>query len=261
MLGKCLFCFIMLLSPYTFTAEAKPTLHVLIMCDTISSNIKKASYVDLKNMKEATSLIARYLKMQKKTTILKGKKLNIRPLSHWIQSLPISPNDVVIFYYSGHGFRQKTDITPWPSFVLPNTKSHFAIISGEKICAELKHLSSRFTLILFDCCNFEIPMKKIFLSPKSPMFSKHSSLPGLQSLFASTKGSVTIAASSPGEFAIAITGGKLKGSLFTSQFLLSLLQKCQKKDVTWHQVLKHTMSRCLDLSDKSQTPLGLIETE
>jgi hypothetical protein len=263
MLRKYILYFILLFSSSVFTAEPKPKLHVLIMCDTVSSNIKKATFVDLENMKRISSLIAEKLNMKKKITVLKGKAMNPAPLDHWIKSVSISPNDVVIFYYTGHGVRQESDLTPWPSFVIPNhLKSRLTLVPGEKIREQIKTHNPRFALVLFDCCNFDVSAKKILLSPKSPMFRCSSaSLPGLCSLFKRSHGIVTIAASSPGEFAIAITGGKNKGSLFTSQFVNSLLQKCHKKDVTWNQVLKQTMYKCAELSDKTQTPVGNIEIQ
>ena len=260
MLRKYLLFFILLLPSCIFPTEQKPKLHVLIMCDTLSSNIKKASFVDLDNMKQATTLIARKLKMKKKTTILKGRKMNAGPLSQWMQSLSISSNDIVIFYYSGHGFRQETDQAPWPSFVIPGIKSPRTLVPGEKICQALKEHAPRFALVLFDCCNNEVTSKKILPFAKSPLITHSTSLPGLSSLFKSTRGMVTITASSPGEFSIAIVGGKDKGSIFTSQFLMALLQKAHNKNATWLQVLKQAAYRCSELSDKMQNPVGLIET-
>lgn len=259
MLRKSVLFFILFFSSYIFTTEHKPTLHVLILCDTSSSNIKKASFVDLSNMRRATSLIAKNLHMKKSIRILKGKKMRTGALLHWLKSLSISQKDIVIFYYSGHGFRLESDKTPWPSFLLPGIKSPMSLISGEKICDILRAHSQRFTLVIFDCCNFEAIEKGIGFTPRNQIFNHHTFFPGLQSLFKAHHGMVTIASASPGEFSIAITGGPAKGSIFTSEFLKTLFYKCQKKKPSWKQILERTSDKCSRMTDNTQNPIGYIE--
>jgi hypothetical protein len=238
--------------------EEKPCLHVFLMCDTVSSNIKKASFADLKNMKRATSLIARRLKIKKKTIVLKGKKMTSGPLKKWVSSPLFSSKDIVIFYYSGHGFHEQKVQTPWPSFILGNCSRNRTAFNGEKIYQQLKRRAPRLLIILFDCCNHEMT-KNILPFAKRPLVSLHKPLPGLNTLFEQAKGTITISASSPGEYSIALVGGRNIGSLFTSQFLFSLLHECQEPDVTWEKVLKKTATQCSKLTDGSQNAVGLLE--
>ena len=260
MLKKYIFYLFILLNLQIFAAhDQKPTLRTLIMCDNLSSNIKKASFMDLEKMKKVTNVIAKNLKMKQKTTILKGKKLAVQPFSKWIESLSISPNDVVIFYYSGHGFHKTEDESPWPSFFLKSARKNLFIVTGDKIYEHLKQKPTQFTLVLFDCCNYDLSLKERALISKEPFSIPKGPLPGFRTLFAKSHGMVTISAASRGEFGIAITGGKNVGSIFTTQFLSVLLQVSKREDASWREVVKRTTHKCANLSDKSQNPIGLIE--
>lgn len=256
-----LFLFLILfIQPHISASDRRPpTLRVLIMCDTTSSNIKKASFIDLKKMRKMTKSIAKRLKLKQKTTILRGKSLSVAPFTKWMKNLPYASNDIVIFYYSGHGFRLNSDIGPWPTFPLGGSHKNSSLVTGKRVYDELKRHTPRFALVIFDCCNYEISLKKGSLPKTYPYIMPKGRLPGLRTLFSRSRGMVTISASSPGEFGLAIIGGKNKGSLFTSQFLLTLLKTSNSENITWQQVIKRTSHQCSSLSDKTQNPVGLVE--
>lgn len=259
MINKYIFCLFILCQTCLASAEARPILRTLILCDTVSSNIKKASFVDIANMKKMTNVIARQLKIKKKITLIKGKKMTQAPLVNWVSTLPFSSNDIVIFYYSGHGFRLNRDVTPWPSFILGRKREKAAIVPGESIYQEVKRRSPRLAIILFDCCNFAMSSKKIIFPRQEIDLLKKGGFPGVRSLFGSTRGMITICAASPGELAIAIIGGKNKGSLFTSQFLRFLLTECRSSTPSWEKIIQNTVDSCSFVSDETQHPLSFLE--
>jgi hypothetical protein len=258
MVQKIFFITALLLQIVLFSKE--PTLRALIMCDTISEDIKKASFVDLENMRQTASLIAENLHMKKKITVLQGKRLRTSVFKHWIGSLPSSSEDIVLFYYSGHGFHGHRTKTPWPSFFLKTSKKKKAV-TGQSVYKILKKHKPRLAIILFDCCNVDMYEKSPVTGTPPSFFTDLPPLPGLQTLFAKTRGVITITAASPGEYSLAIVGGRTLGSLFTNQFVSSLLQTCRTENISWNDVLKETKTLCLELSDDTQTALGLLEVK
>jgi hypothetical protein len=260
MIAKYIVClFIILQSCLAYGSEERPSLRAIILCDTVSSNIKKASFVDITNMKKMTKILARELKMKRRVTLVKGKHLTKAPLENWVNRLPFSSNDIVLFYYSGHGFRFDHDISAWPTFVLGHKKNNETLVGGESIYQEIRRRAPRLAIIMFDCCNFAISSKKMIFPSKELFSFKKTKLPGIHTLFEHTRGIITITAASPGELAIAITGGKSVGSLFTSQFLRSLLQESRSSDASWEKVIQKMADKCAFVSDDTQHPLSLVE--
>ena len=80
--------------------------HVLLTADTIT-DVKNASNKDLKHLKKEVSHIANVTGMKLCLKELSGHNLTQHRFEEWIAKSEILPDDVVFFYYTGHGLRTK----------------------------------------------------------------------------------------------------------------------------------------------------------
>ncbi len=195
------------------------TLHSVIVADTMDESIGDSTAVDLSMMRKETSKIAQYTGLKLRETVLQGRLVEPHILLKVIDKLKVQSDDVVVFYFSGHGFRSdsKTD-NPWPNlyFSLRGEGVDLALVK-EKIEAK----KPRFILAIADVCNNEIPdlyspplVFKMFRYANSEEIMQAN----YRALFLETEGTLIISSSEAGEFA----WGTSYGGLFTLAFLQSL---------------------------------------
>lgn len=85
-----------------------------------------------------------------------NKKFVINKLNTFLTP---GPNDIVVFYYSGHGFRQPRDGRPGPYIDLRDLRIDLKkkylenSLSMEDIAGIIKAKGARLNLVLSDCCN------------------------------------------------------------------------------------------------------------
>jgi hypothetical protein len=175
-----------------------------------------------------------------------GQDVNRANIISQLKTLKSSRRDVILFYFTGHGFRYKKESSDWPHMYLSSKNED---LRGVKVAKILKDKKPSLLVILFDCCNsyakgLSNPFTQGLLSPKA--------LPGLSTLFFRTKGLVIATASSPGHSATAFPDG----GLFTSSLITSMNKESQKPKVSWERVMKETATR----SAHVQKPVYLVKT-
>jgi len=255
---KFLFLILSLLSPLYL--EASPRLRVLIVADIVSRDIREGTSRDYRRIQESVKNIAEALHVPLSQSTLVEKNYTPDKIKNWIRA--IRKEDIVLFYYSGHGFRPKKKSIPWPSLACKTVvrkKSHF--ISGKEIISSVKKRHPRFSLILFDCCNDPLHAKSPTEITSQFLIPDGIPLPGLATLFLHTRGSVAISAASPGQPALALIGGKTIGSLFSMSFIRSLFEEGQYSDTSWHSVIERALPAIRSGSSERQRPFYKIDTK
>ncbi len=95
------------------------------------------------------------MKLQFNATTIAGNDYNKNNVENTIASLQPSQNDIVVFYYSGHGFSKK-DNRQYPYLEL-SSKSFQSLeehsLNIEDIYNNLKRKNAHVTLVISDCCN------------------------------------------------------------------------------------------------------------
>jgi len=235
--------------------EASVRLHSLIVGDTQSSDIREGTWRDCQSIQQSLKDIAHHLQIPHDETTLLEKKYTTDNIRKWISR--IREDDIVFFYYSGHGFRPKKKSDPWPVLScrrMVRKKSDF--IFAKEICSAIKKKHPRLSLIFFDCCNDALKIKSPFNTstyiPFTPPF------PGLQTLFLNTKGMVTACAASPGQPALTCVAGGTIGSLFSISFLKALREEIGDSETQWEYVLERTIPKTFQDSNGRQRPFYKI---
>ncbi len=224
-------------------------LHAIIVCDTLAPGIEQSVRADLYTLKNRIKTISYFTGLELNETIFDGTSLTSNSLFTVIEQMTINPEDVVIFYYSGHGYRteSKSSENPWPTlyFSRQNRGVDFYALT-EKITN--KH--PRLFISLSDCCNNiildgyipEVGVSRA-LKPMAHLSYEARERFNYETLFLSHQGTLIISSSKYGEF----SWGTRYGGLYTNAFFENLdLEVRNAQNPSWSAILERTN---LDVDD------------
>lgn len=230
-------------------------LHAILVADFFSFDIQNASASDLKKMYALAKEVAKNGNFKLKATVLAGKESMGKKLISKIKKLNVQEKDVIIFYFSGHGYRTGGHAdSPWPFLDFP--EEHCGI-SFKSIIDAIKSKDAWFSLILADCCNWEIPhgYAPPVLPLKSMLVSKDIQQKSIyQKLFCQTKGVIAIVSAQPGQASYC--------SQFGSFFTISLIESLQAAiggycNANWEDIISNSrdlLAEHLKLHNLKQIP-------
>lgn len=210
------------------------TLHAIIFANTEcpgetpgQKGIGPYVTVDYERMSLEISSIASSINYNLKKYYYYGKpeRFNCNNLKNVIHNLRCGADDIVFFYYSGHGLRFQNEETQFPEMCLRVTKPAredlFPLYDVYQILCEKK---PRLTIVLGDMCNSTITDYKSVQPNKSATIKSASVDEVYQNLFLNVKGGFIATSSKPGQTSgcCSFEDGSEAGSIFTCAFLLTL---------------------------------------
>lgn len=135
---------------------AGATLRLIVVADTQDEEVgvtcEKDKNRTIKNYRE----LAGFMQIGFKETVIAGTDFGKKNVLEAINALKPSPQDIVVFYYTGHGFNYNNKPYQYPLLALrqasfdPLNENSLAM---EDIYAALKAKGARLTLVMSDCCN------------------------------------------------------------------------------------------------------------
>ena len=206
----------------TGNAEAS-TLHLIVVANTNVSDIGSACAKDMVNLNSEFGGIAKVLGMRYDLQAIRGKNYSKENLSKLMRNFQPNSDDVVVFVYTGHGFRFDDQQDYYPNMDLcptsydDPTKNYVAVSDVYK---ELVAKGARLNLVFSDCCNNEIGETTPIINT-STLFSRSNNnfdVKKLERLFVDASGSLIATAASPGE----MSWCGVNGGFFTLSLLESL---------------------------------------
>ncbi len=244
------------------TPEEKNTkMYLLVVANVLDKDIGLSCAKDTGRMLESFRDIARKLGIPDRNTFIKviagdtySKKNVQAAIANFIKP---GKNDIVIFYYSGHGFRKETDrkVSQFP-FIDLRTKADSNYMAQslnmeKDIFKPIVNKGARFNLVMGDCCNTYAPLPKA--KGSKPGKSKGSgfllSQENCYSLFMNSMPiSILACAADSNQLA---TGTAEFGGFFSYFLKTSMENYCSifKKNVTWNQVLADTYKQTIYKAD------------
>lgn len=154
-------------------------------------------------------------------------KFSKESLNTTINKLDAETNDVIIFYFSGHGNNYNNNEFPNLNFYEKNSYSELNLMSIHK---KLKAKKGRFLLTIGDLCNNiakEFPKKSFGLS-----LTKRSL--GYIKLFKYHKGDIIITSSKKSQYSWC---NNFSGGYFTRSFLWSLNKNILEGNYKWEEII------------------------
>lgn len=223
------------------------TFHLVSMFDTNDSNIGTGMQVEKllfsNDMQTILGLIESF-GYDCEVSEYYGNSCGKAPLMRAIQELNVGKDDVVMFYYGGHGSRandSREDDFPQMCLGEPNPNNW---VPSSLIKNMIAKKNPRLTIVMTGCCNKEqdgVTVKGI--EAQSP---KYTSLAGIDSkafeeLFLKIKGVVQLTSSKKGEYSYCSSG---YGSVFCRN-LLEVFKEVGKGSISpdWNSVCSTVQNR------------------
>ena len=234
----------------TYTSQVKPgtggsTMHLMVVANTDVSDIGAACETDLRRIRSEFGGIAKVLGMTLNEQIIAGTNYGKRTMDQVLETLSPEDNDVVVFVYTGHGFRFKNQPDEYPCLDLSSSayddaEENFMALSD--VFRTIVKKQARLNIVLSDCCNSEIDMNQPMVLSNS-LFSRSNTnfdIEKLRVLFLQSKGEVIATAASPGEKAwCGDNGGFFLLSFFEN--LRSQISALNNDTPSWDTLIKNTI--------------------
>ncbi len=125
-----------------------------------------------------------------------------------IDELQVVPEDIVIFYYSGHGGRALNDDDPFPQMCLTEGPSNY--IPATLVRNMILRKKPRLTVVLTGCCNSEgseISIKSVYVQGQNYTVQKEKNHKYYKKLFIDNTGWVQMTSSRAKEYSYTGDGG------------------------------------------------------
>lgn len=239
-------------NPATTTTPAK--IHLLIVANTEDTRIGSSVKKDVNNMYSEIKDVSTFLKLPLNYVEVSGAKFGKANVEAAINNLKPGTNDIVIFYYSGHGYsNDQQSSMQYPQFDLRQSRFEdimVATLNVSDVHDKIKAKNARLNLIFSDCCNTSLgtlkPEGKNFAQTAKSLLSWDKSY--CTNLFLNSKGSILATAAKKGQYAY---GNTDVGGYFTSNLIISMekyLSKFQNTTPSWEKIIEEAQSSTVSLS-------------
>jgi hypothetical protein len=243
-----------LLSPASLAAS---TLHAFLVVDTSDWALHESFVSDLQQMTHQVQTIVDATGMELNFIKLEDQDVTRENVLQSIANTSVEPDDMVLLYFSSHGFRTEKKDDQWP-FLYFNPQSEGLDFSlAIKLIQEKK---PRFLLALADCCNSFIDdyTYNYYIKDELAFISRDKKKNNYKKLFVDSRGSIIISSSSPGQYSI----GYPDGGLYTQCFLINLQKMVNDSTakVEWKTLLDSISSDVVK-EEPEQVPQFLLQVK
>jgi hypothetical protein len=240
--------------------EKPDNLFLIIVANTNDASIGKSCEIDRDATLATFKEIAEFLNIQFVPKEISGNIYSKKNVENAIKAISPNPNDIVVFYYSGHGFSDSSDKYLFPHLDLRDKIFEYPgapyELKMEDIYATLKKKGARLTMVFSDCCNSAIG--KAPVSSSNAIGTRPSGLGWSQnncrSLFMDTKQySILMTAAAKGEES---AGNSNDGGFFTFNFRETMEKYMAPvfKDITWEKIVQTAQTQTIAKANHNLCP-------
>jgi hypothetical protein len=231
------------------------TFHLIVLANTDIFDIGAGCRVDMNHLDAEFEGIASTLNIAYEKHLLYGSSFTKENLLNTIDNLDVNSNDIVLFFYRGHGFRWSDQTSAYPSLAI--TRSHSVPVSTqntillETVYNKINAKGARLNLSFADCCNSDIGInqqttKDNYLYMQSNASAEYAKL---NELFMKRQGNLIVAASEKGEVSWT---NSMYGGFFTTSFLQSVSEEIsylKSSESSWKNIITNTRTYAISKSD------------
>ena len=244
--------------------EKKIKIHLLVVANSNDPSIGDACYKDMNRMVETFGDLADFLSVGMDTATISGNRYTKTNIENAIKELDPGPEDIVVFYYSGHGFRKKKDSRRFPYLDFREKPGDDYLIQSaniEDIFVAIRKKGARFNLVFSDCCNNDPDSTNAIGTPvpKSRGAGLDWNIDNCRALFMNPQRE-SILATAADKWQLASCNNNFGG--FFSYFFKSSMEthfSVFKKNVSWETVMQEAIKQTVFKANHtycSKPPIG-----
>lgn len=231
------------------------TIHAILFCNTLDEKIGESCIVDHNISFNEISVVAENIGYKIKFYDYYGEECSNENLRKVLSDLNCTSEDIVYFYYSGHGVHAASDPGSLPQMCLKyDSYEQEKFFPVKKVDEMLASKNPRLRLIMTDCCNnlAEWVSFKGFLSEATTSTTiKSAESVNYKKLFLNNKGSVIVTGSKRGQVSWCTSAG----GMFTLSFWEALYNVGMGKvKPEWDALLQTVKQETLARSGNKQEP-------
>lgn len=252
---------LILLTSICFGAFAQ-SMHVIIFANTI--DVKIGCDADVENVSNEFSIAATAAGLQYIPYIKTGQECTKGNLINIINGLKTKDNDVIVFYYSGHGTHSAQQMgEKYPQMCMKynsiqDQKEFMSVRATEEL---IDKKPARLRFIITDCCNNVVQAvqpRSIIDNQKGSTIESDMDSEALKKLFITAKGKVKATSS---KLTQTSAGAEGYGGVFTNCLLDNLVgAEFGEVDADWKEIFNSTKKDVLYETDNRQEPVFDITT-
>ncbi len=225
----------------------------IIVVDTLDYTVGRTVENDYANMDYFLSKVSRNTNLKRKEIVCKGYSVVACDVLDKINSLEVDPQDVVVFYFSGHGYRTTSKKNnPWPYLYF---SLYHEGIDYEHVLNILQEKNPRLLIVIADACNNYISENGapiVVEAARSGRKIKGKTIDNYNNLFMKTSGSLFITSSKSGHRSYAT----MEGGFYTNSFLISFYEEVENSNAAdWESIIERAAFQIVSL----QVPFHVME--
>ncbi len=208
---------------------AAQTLHSVVVVDSNDRSIGASVQKDMDSMVAFSREIASNTGMRLNLKTLNGPQLNEANLRRLVNGITPGPQDAVLFYYSGHGFRTRATPTKWPMLYIPGSRG----VDFAELLKIIERKNPRMILAITDSCNSYTDSATRSFGMNLRALEEPSQA-AWRKLFLQFRGRIYASSSKAGEYSMA----EGEGGSYTLQFLRVFRRAVAAANPEWDRIMK-----------------------
>lgn len=204
------------------------TMHAVFVINTEDKGI--GCEYDLKNWETLLPEIKKYSGIKLVTYYIKDKSWSEAVVNKKIAQIKPAADDVILFYYSGHGFRfTEGQSDQWPYLALQE-----GVKSLQAVYSEFYKKKPRLLIVISDSCNSFCPGTAPRVQARA---GNQESLitENYKNLFLKSTGAIIASGCIPGQYSY---GGAPDGGAYTSTLIKNIKLSVRGENASWKQIFE-----------------------
>lgn len=240
------------------TPEQKhTTMHLIVVANTEDLNIGNTCKLDKDRTLKMYKDLAAFMNIEFKPKEIYGDTYSKENVQKAVMDLYPGSQDIVVFYYSGHGFSDPGATRQFPNMALSGKSYEEAKLNSwsiEDVFNIIKKKGARLNLVISDCCN-NSPEDNPNITcdiPQTRTSELSWSIENCKTLFMNPKPtSILVTAAQKGEMS---SGNGIVGGYFTNEFRSNLITnfKPLHNYPTWSAVLGEVKKSTIEKADNAR---------
>lgn len=243
-------------------AVSAQTIHWLTFIDTTDPNVGQID----KNGREV--LYNHFVNVVNAAVTEKGYKTNIQDIygstlspqkcKDIVTSLSVAPNDIVMFYYIGHGTHGTVGGDVWPMMFMAQDNPNF-LVPLKWVHDQLKAKGARLTATIGMCCNVYQGINRTstpsFGVNYGNTFLTDTERNAIQKMFLEHKGDFLLSSASPGQSSVGGNTPLGPMDLFTCVLVKNFEDSASEGDLEWSTLFNDVKAVVNNVTQGQQTPI------